>query len=1111
MSMFHSANSKHLMAATLLLFGLLMPILTLTGAQSVGVCYGRNGNNLPPPQTVVNLFKAKGIGRMRVYDPIPQTLQALVESNIEIILDVPNPDLRALASDAAAATRWVQNNIRAYSSGVKFKYIAVGNEVDPNNGAAQFVPFVLPAMQNIHNALVAAGLQNQIKVSTATYTGLLGNSYPPSQGSYRDNTRSFISPIISFLARNNLPLLVNVYPYFSYRGNTAQISLPYALFTAPGVVVRDGNLGYRNLFDALLDAHYSANEKANGANINIVVSESGWPSAGGAAATLENAGTYYRNLINHVKGTAGTPKRPGRAIETYLFAMFNENLKGGDETEKHFGLFYPNQSPNQRDMPSSCWHWHIELEWSYARAHGPITLWLKEVTLVKLVKPDALAGVKYGRIKLASKHLMAATLLLFGLLMPILTLTGAQSVGVCYGRNGNNLPSEQDVVKLYKANSIGRMRVYDPIPATLQALRDSNIEIILDVPNPTLQSIASDASVAAAWIQTNVKDYSPDVKFRYISVGNEVDPSTGNSQYVDFVLPAMQNIYNAIVDAGLQNQIKVSTATYTGLLQDSFPPSSASFRENARNFINPIVEFLARNNLPMLVNVYPYFSLSNDLPYALFTSPGVVATDPDGNRGYQNLFDALVDAHYAALEKANGPNVQIVVSESGWPSAGRDVATTDNAQTYYRNLITHVTGGTGTPRRPGTNIETYLFAMFDENQKGGDEPEKHFGLFSPNQQANVSRLSVSIHILSMCSAPPDVVRAIVAITRRCDGEDGPVMLLLLTLKHSSAVSCNQNAGAQSIGVCFGGYGDNIPPKNETVSLYQSNNIRKMRIYDPDPTATLQALRGSNIELMLGVANENLQSLASSSATATEWVQRNVRDYLPDVKIRYIAVGNEVQPSDERLRFVLPAMQNIYNAISSAGLQNEIKVSTVIDLRLLGNYDRPSQASFSEAAMPNIEPIITFLVNIKSPLLANVYPYFTYIYNTETIQLPYALFTAPGVVVPDGELGYQNLFDALLDALYSAVEKVGGQSLEIVVAESGWPSDSGIYATVDNASTYYRNLISHVSRGTPKRSGQAIETYLFAMYDENLKPGDGTERHFGLFYPNKQPKYQITFG
>ncbi|KAH0729140.1 hypothetical protein KY290_000316 [Solanum tuberosum] len=86
-------------------------------------------------------------------------------------------------------------------------------------------------------------------------------------------------------------------------------------------------------------------EKVGGQNIEIIVSESGWPSEGHPAATMENAQTYYTNLINHVKGGAGTPKKPGRTIETYLFAMFDENEKKGDASEQHFGLFNSDQRP----------------------------------------------------------------------------------------------------------------------------------------------------------------------------------------------------------------------------------------------------------------------------------------------------------------------------------------------------------------------------------------------------------------------------------------------------------------------------------------------------------------------------------------------------------------------------------------------------------------------------------------------------------------------------------------------------------------------------------------------------------------------------------------------
>ncbi|XP_074352746.1 putative glucan endo-1,3-beta-glucosidase BG1 [Apium graveolens] len=100
---------------------------------------------------------------------------------------------------------------------------------------------------------------------------------------------------------------------------------------------------------------------------------------------------------------------------------------------------------------------------------------------------------------------------------------------------------------------------------------------------------------------------------------------------------------------------------------------------------------------------------------------------------------------------------------------------------------------------------------------------------------------------------------------------------------------------------------------------------------------------------------------------------------------------------------------------------------------------------------------------------------------------------------------------MVDSVHSALEKAGGSSLDVVVSEVGWPTAGGDAASVENASTHNNKLINHVlNNGTPKRPQKRIETYIFNLFDENKRDSEEFERHWGVFWNNKQAKYQINF-
>ncbi|KAL3749187.1 hypothetical protein ACJRO7_010303 [Eucalyptus globulus] len=306
----------------------------------VGVSYGMIGNNLPSSAAVVQLYQRYKIGKLRLFDPNPDALTALKDSGIEVTLGTKNQDLQSIASSVDAAKTWFDTYVQPFIKGVNIAYLTAGNEVVPGDLAQ----YVLPAIQNLQSVVNSYGY-NEIGVTTVVAATTLGNSYPPSSTTFSDAARTYMAGIVKFLSSSGSPLMINVYPYFAYASDSANVRLDYAQFTATGTVVQDGSLSYSNLLDAMVDAYYWAIEKEGVTNVNLVISESGWPSAGnGDFTTPELAQTYNQKLVKRFLANTGTPKHSDRSLGGFIFAMFNENQKPAG-VEQNWGLFKPDGTP----------------------------------------------------------------------------------------------------------------------------------------------------------------------------------------------------------------------------------------------------------------------------------------------------------------------------------------------------------------------------------------------------------------------------------------------------------------------------------------------------------------------------------------------------------------------------------------------------------------------------------------------------------------------------------------------------------------------------------------------------------------------------------------------
>ncbi|TMW92510.1 hypothetical protein EJD97_012954 [Solanum chilense] len=329
---------------------------------------------------------------------------------------------------------------------------------------------------------------------------------------------------------------------------------------------------------------------------------------------------------------------------------------------------------------------------------------------------------------------ISSSLLLFLLFF---TPTMVAPLGINYGQIANNLPLPENVVPLVKSIGATRIKLYDADPHVLKAFANTGVEFIVSLGNEYLAKM-KDPSKAQSWVKNNVQPYLPATKITCIAVGNEV-LTFNDTILTDNLLPAMQSVHTALVNLKLDKQVTVTTAHSLAILQTSYPPSAGAFRRDLVNCVTRIVDFHCKTGSPFLINAYPYFAYKGNpkqvsLDFVLF-QPNSGIVDPQSNLHYDNMLFAQIDAVHSALASIGYKNVCVQISETGWPSKGdadEAGATPENARKYNCNLMKLIGQKKGTPMRPNSDLNIYVFALFNENLKPGPSSERNYGLFKPD-------------------------------------------------------------------------------------------------------------------------------------------------------------------------------------------------------------------------------------------------------------------------------------------------------------------------------------------------------------------------------------------
>ncbi|KAJ3675626.1 hypothetical protein LUZ60_004668 [Juncus effusus] len=323
------------------------------------------------------------------------------------------------------------------------------------------------------------------------------------------------------------------------------------------------------------------------------------------------------------------------------------------------------------------------------------------------------------------------------------SVTAVDGLGVNWGTVTYHPLPMVSMIQLLKDNGIKKVKLFDVDHDILTGLVGTDIEVMVTITNGKLADMGN-YDTAKDWVKRNLTRYldlEGGVNIAYVAVGNEPFLKDYNGTFNNVTFPALKNVQNALNEANythIKATIPLNADVYYS--PDYNPvPSAGVFRDDIADLMGEIIEFYHNNSCPFTVNIYPFLSLfygkgKFPIDYAFFD--GNLNPLMDNGVAYTNVLDANYDTLASVLNKAGYKDMPIIVGEIGWPTDGDVNANVSYAQNFYQGMVKHLAAKQGTPLRPNTTMQVYVFGLIDEDGKSilPGNFERHWGIFTYDGQ-----------------------------------------------------------------------------------------------------------------------------------------------------------------------------------------------------------------------------------------------------------------------------------------------------------------------------------------------------------------------------------------